>query len=178
MSVRSCLNSPGIVINRKIVKDKILVHGCHGFMHFAKYCNLVKKTTKIMPAPQRCSRTYTYLHYNNATLQNHHAIQNHTPTCQHSNCHLHHTIHSEYSTLHPALCPHTCIQNIFLPQHHQNREQPTTCHNQQHNIHANPERICLGTNGGPEGGSGGPPPEIEKTCIANGAISVIPELYL
>ena len=26
----------------------------------------------------------------------------------------------------------TCIQNIFLPQHHQNMEQPTTCHNQQH----------------------------------------------
>ena len=37
-------------------------------------------------------------------------------------------IHSEYSTLNPALCPHTCIQNIFLPQHHQNMEQPTTCH--------------------------------------------------
>ena len=52
---------------------------------------------------------------------------------QHSNRHLHRTIHSKYSTLHPALCPHTCIQNIFLPKHHTNMEQPTTCHNQQHN---------------------------------------------
>ena len=66
-------------------------------------------------------------------LQNHHAIQNYTQTSQHSNRHLHRTIHSKYSTLHPALCPHTCIQNIFLPKHHKNMEQPTTCHNQQHN---------------------------------------------
>ena len=51
----------------------------------------------------------------------------------HSNRHLHRTIHSKYSTLYPALCPHTCIQNIFLPKHHKNMEQPTTCHNQQHN---------------------------------------------
>ena len=66
-------------------------------------------------------------------LQNHHAIQNYTQTSQHSNRHLHRTIHSKYSTLHPALCPHTCIQNILLPKHHKNMEQPTTCHNQQHN---------------------------------------------
>ena len=61
------------------------------------------------------------------------AIQNHTPTSQHSSCHLHHSIPSEYSTLHPALCPHTRIKTVFLPQHHQYMEQPTTCHNQQHN---------------------------------------------
>ncbi len=71
------------------------------------------------PAP-----TPTYTTTTPPALQNHHAIQNYTPTSQHSNCHLHHTIHSEYSTLHPALCPHTCIQNIFLPQHHQHMEQP------------------------------------------------------
>ena len=65
--------------------------------------------------------------------KNHHAIQNYTQTSQHSNRHLHRNIHSKYSTLHPALCPHTCIQNIFLPKHNKNMEQPTTCHNQHHN---------------------------------------------
>ena len=55
-------------------------------------------------------------------LQNHHAIQNHTPTSQHSNHHLHHTIHLEYWTPHPALCPHTCIRNIFFPQYHQHKK--------------------------------------------------------
>ena len=60
-------------------------------------------------------------------------IKVNTQTSQHSNRHLHRTIHSKYSTLHPALCPHTCIQNILLPKHHKNMEQPTTCHNQQHN---------------------------------------------
>ena len=42
-------------------------------------------------------------------FQNHHAIQNQTPTSQHSNPHLHHTSHSEYSTLQLAICPHRCI---------------------------------------------------------------------
>ena len=37
------------------------------------------------------------------------------------------------ATLHPALCTHTCISNIFLTQHHQHMEQHTTCHKQQHN---------------------------------------------
>ena len=87
----------------------------------------------IMHNYRHASVTTMLQHLRLPTLKNHHAIQNHTPTSQHSNCHLHHTIHSEYSTLHPALCPHTCIQNIFLPQHHQNMEQLTTCHNQQHN---------------------------------------------
>ena len=69
-----------------------------------------------------------------AALQNHHyAIQNYTQSSQHSNRLLHRIIHSKYSTLHPALCPHTCIQNIFLPKHHKHMERPTTCHNQQHN---------------------------------------------
>ena len=46
------------------------------------------------PAP-----TPTYTTTTPPALQNYHAIQNHTPTSQHSNCHLlHHTIHSEYST--------------------------------------------------------------------------------
>ena len=81
-------------------------------------------TTIDMPDSQPCSSTYTYLHYKAAsTSKSSCNIQNHTPTSQHSNCHLHHTIHSEYATLHPALCPHTCIQNIFLPQHHQHMEQ-------------------------------------------------------
>ena len=49
-------------------------------------------TTIDMPASQPCSSTYTYLHYNNAasTSNNHHAIQNYTPTRQHFNYHLHH----------------------------------------------------------------------------------------
>ena len=47
-------------------------------------------------------------------LQNHHAIQNYTQTSQHSNRHLHRTIHSKYSTLHPALCPHT-VKTSFFP---------------------------------------------------------------
>ena len=34
------------------------------------------------------------------------------------------TSHSESSTLHPATCPHKCIQIIFLPKHHQTMEQP------------------------------------------------------
>ena len=45
-------------------------------------------------------------------------------------------------------------------------------------IHVNPERGFRGTNRGPssearralEGGSGGSPPEIKKTCIAIGAM--------
>ena len=44
------------------------------------------------PAP-----TPTYTTTTPPALQNYHAMQNHTPTSQHSNCHLlHHTIHSEY----------------------------------------------------------------------------------
>ena len=59
-------------------------------------------TTIDMPASQPCSSTLTYLHYN----KKHHAIQKQTPTSQHANHHLYHTSHSEYSTLHPAICPH------------------------------------------------------------------------
>ena len=66
-------------------------------------------------------------------FQNHHAIQNQTPTSQRSNHHLHHTSHPEYSTLQPAICPHRGIQIILLPKHHQTMEQTTTCSNQQHN---------------------------------------------
>ena len=66
-------------------------------------------------------------------FQNHHAIQNQTPTSQRSNHQLHHTGHPEYSTLQPAICPHRGIQIILLPKHHQTMEQPTTCNNQQHN---------------------------------------------
>ena len=79
-------------------------------------------TTIDMPASQPCSSTYTYLHYNNAASTSKSSY--YTESSQNSNCHLHHTIHSEYSTLHPAICPHTCIQNIFLSQHHQHMEQP------------------------------------------------------
>ena len=91
------------------------------------------KTTIDMAASQPCSRTLTYLHYNNAAgIHNHHAIQNQTPTSQHSNHHLHHTSHSEYSTLKPAICPHKCIQIIFLPKHHQTMEQPTVMFSDKH----------------------------------------------
>ena len=53
-------------------------------------------------------------------------------------------------------------------------------------IHVNPERSFRGTNDGPSSESrralkGGPrvlPLKFSKTCIANGAIWVIPELYL
>ena len=55
-----------------------------------------------------------------------------------------------------------------------------------HNIHVNPERSFGGTNGEPpseasqlrKGGRGVLPRKISKTYIANGAIYVIPELYL
>ena len=48
------------------------------------------------------------------------------------------------------ILPHTCISNIFLPQHHQHMEQPTTCHNQLaqpfHNLekHCNPNQHQVG----------------------------------
>ena len=53
-------------------------------------------------------------------------------------------------------------------------------------IHVNPERSFGGTNGEPpseasqllKGGSGVHPRKISKTYIANGAIYVIPELYI
>ena len=53
-------------------------------------------------------------------------------------------------------------------------------------IHVNPERIFGGTNGEPpseasqlrKGGPGVLPRKISKTYMANGAIYVIPELYL
>ena len=53
-------------------------------------------------------------------------------------------------------------------------------------IHVNPERSFGGTNGEPpseasylrKGGPGVLPRKISKTYIANGAIYVIPELYL
>ena len=53
-------------------------------------------------------------------------------------------------------------------------------------IHVNPERICGGTNGEVpseasqlrKGGPGVTPRTISKTYIANGAMYVIPELYL
>ena len=53
-------------------------------------------------------------------------------------------------------------------------------------IHDNPERSFGGTNGEPpseasqlrKGGPGGPPRKISKTYMANGAVYVIPELYL
>ena len=53
-------------------------------------------------------------------------------------------------------------------------------------IHVNPERSFGGTNGEPpseasqlrKGGPGVHPPKISKTYIANGAIYVIPELYI
>ena len=58
--------------------------------------------------------------------------------------------------------------------------EPTTC------IHVNPERSFGGTNGEPpsearqlrKGGPGVHPRKISKTYIANGAIYVIPELYI
>ena len=54
------------------------------------------------------------------------------------------------------------------------------------NLHVNPERSFGGTNGEPpsearqlrKGGPGVLPLKISKTYIANGAIYVIPELYL
>ena len=102
-------------------------------------------TTIDMPASQPCSSTLTY-QQSPPAFENHHAIQNQTSTSQHSNHHLHHTSHSEYSTLHPAICPHKCIRIIFLPNHHQTMEQPTTCHNQQHNLdkHCNPHQHPVG----------------------------------
>ena len=52
-------------------------------------------------------------------------------------------------------------------------------------IHVNPEKFSRDKRGGTErsepaseGGSGGTPRKFSKTYIANGAISVIPELYL
>ena len=53
-------------------------------------------------------------------------------------------------------------------------------------IHVNPERSFGGTDGEPpseasqrrKGGPGVPPLKISKTYMANGAICVIPELYL
>ena len=36
----------------------------------------------------------------------------------------------------------TCIQNIFLPKHYTNMEQPTTCYNQQHNYYHNLNKHC------------------------------------
>ena len=55
-----------------------------------------------------------------------------------------------------------------------------------YNIHVNPERSFGGTNGEPpseasqlrKGGPGVQPRKISKTYIANGAIYVIPELYI
>ena len=60
------------------------------------------------------------------------------------------------------------------------------CNIRGHSIHVNPERSFGGTNGEPpseacqlrKGGPGVLPRQILKTYMANGAIYVIPELYL
>ena len=58
-------------------------------------------------------------------------------------------------------------------------------HDTRLTLHVNPERSFRGTNGDPpsearqlrKGGPGVLPRKLSKTYIANGAISVIPELY-
>ena len=124
---------------RPIIEYAIIIWDSHTASNIHKLETVQRRSARhIMHNYNIHASVTTILQYVHLpTLQQHRQhfkiIMLYTPTSQHINCHLHHTIHSVHSTLHTALIPHICIQNIFLPQHHHNMEQPTTCHNQQHN---------------------------------------------